>query len=67
MRHGLPQEDGKILVASPGDAARMAELAEPELAERIYTLPGLPAGTAYVIDLDWVAGELVYRGLEPGG
>ena len=52
--NGLPQEDGKIVVAEPETAALMAELA-PEHAERVYTLPGLPAGTAYVIDLDEVA------------
>ena len=46
-------EDGKIVVAAPEVAARMADQA-PDLAERVYTLPDIEPTVAYVIDLDYV-------------
>ena len=53
--HGIPQEDGKIVVAAPELAAALVEYADEEHAARIYTLPGLPENAVYVIDLDQIA------------
>jgi hypothetical protein len=52
--NGIPQDDGKIVVAGPALAAALAELAE-ENADRIYTMENIPEHTAYVIDLDVLA------------
>jgi hypothetical protein len=62
--NGLPQEDGKIVVADPETAALMAELA-PEHAERVYTLPGLPEGVAYVFDFDEIAAQAELPDVDP--
>jgi hypothetical protein len=47
---GVP-DDGKIVIARPEDAVRFVEVA-PAFGMRVFTLPGIPEGKAYVVDID---------------
>jgi len=56
MTRGLP-DDGKLFVLAPAQAALAVER-HPEQAHRVYTLPGIPADTAYVIDIDAIEAKI---------
>jgi hypothetical protein len=43
---------GRVVVAAPGDAARLAEHRPDLAAKRVFTFPGLEEGKAYVLDVD---------------
>lgn len=47
---GLPK-DGKLIVVSPTNAAKMAERV-PEHANRIFTFPEIENNVGYVVDID---------------